>query len=165
MHVNTFGASMDFRVWDKITYPVAPLKSGNLFPFLYQGAVRVPFYEVGRIRVEWISNCIPHYMMDVITYSCWDWSYSLLIKRVSVVSCKCNIYIYICILDCVIIELHCICRQGVSADMYIQTHRHIRNIDRLYSAVCVLEHFSINQHYMIMYEVLNVTNDFYRWLC
>ena len=41
---------MSSKVWDEITYPlVQPLK--------FQ---------------EWISNYIPHFMMDVITYLCWD---------------------------------------------------------------------------------------------
>ena len=30
--------------------------------------------------LEWISNFIPHFMMDVITYPCWEWRQPLLIK-------------------------------------------------------------------------------------
>ena len=42
------------KVWDEITYP-----------FLnFNGAA----VEV----LEWISNYIPHFIMDVITYPCWD---------------------------------------------------------------------------------------------
>ena len=31
---------------------------------------------------KWISKFIQHYMMDVITYPCWDQSYTMLIKGV-----------------------------------------------------------------------------------
>ena len=44
------------KVWDKITYP---------FPNLNGSTVEV---------WEWLSNWIPHYIMDVITYPCWDQS-------------------------------------------------------------------------------------------
>ena len=29
---------------------------------------------------EWINNSIPHFIIDVITYPCWEWNYSMLIK-------------------------------------------------------------------------------------
>ena len=29
---------------------------------------------------EWLSNFIPHFMMGVISYLCWGWSYSMLVK-------------------------------------------------------------------------------------
>ena len=29
---------------------------------------------------EWISNFIPHFIMDVITYSCWELNQSMLVK-------------------------------------------------------------------------------------
>ena len=31
---------------------------------------------------EWISNFIPHLKVDVITYPCWDYTYSMLVKGV-----------------------------------------------------------------------------------
>ena len=45
---------MSIKVWDGITYP-----------FLNFNGCTV---EVS----EWISNFIPHFIMDVITYLCWD---------------------------------------------------------------------------------------------
>ena len=48
------------KVWDEIIYP---------FPNLN-------FIEVWK----WISDFIPHFIMDVITYACWDYSYSTLLK-------------------------------------------------------------------------------------
>ena len=29
---------------------------------------------------EWISNFIPHFIMNVITYQCWDYSYTMFVK-------------------------------------------------------------------------------------
>ena len=29
---------------------------------------------------EWISNFIPHFIMSVITYQCWDYSYTMFVK-------------------------------------------------------------------------------------
>ena len=31
---------------------------------------------------EWISHFIPLFIMDVFTYPCWDWSWTMLIKMV-----------------------------------------------------------------------------------
>ena len=45
---------MASKVWDEITYP---------FPNLNGWSVEV---------WEWISHFIPHSIMDVITYPCWD---------------------------------------------------------------------------------------------
>ena len=45
---------MSSKMWDKITYPFLNFKSVTI--------------EV----LEWISNFIPLFMMDVITYPCWD---------------------------------------------------------------------------------------------
>ena len=45
------------KVWDEITDP---------FPNFTGGTIKV---------WEWISNFIPHFVMDVITYPCWDLSY------------------------------------------------------------------------------------------
>ena len=42
------------KVWDEITYPLQNLNGE---------AVEV---------LEWISNFTPHFIMDVITYPCWD---------------------------------------------------------------------------------------------
>ena len=50
------------KVWDEMTYQ---------FPN-FNGATA----EVW----EWKSNFIPHIIMDVITYSCWDSSTSILVK-------------------------------------------------------------------------------------
>ena len=32
------------------------------------------------VNWEWISNFIPHFIMHIITYPCWDWSWPMLIK-------------------------------------------------------------------------------------
>ena len=45
---------IDYKVWDEITHPL-PNFNGATFE-----------------GWEWISNFIPHYVMDVISYSCWD---------------------------------------------------------------------------------------------
>ena len=60
---------MQIEVWDNITY---------LFPNFnnYTDDVR-----------EWISNVIPHFMMDVITYPCWDLSETMLVKGAPAVWC------------------------------------------------------------------------------
>ena len=42
------------KVWEEIIYPFPNFKGATV--------------EVG----EWISNFIPHFTMDVITYPCWD---------------------------------------------------------------------------------------------
>ena len=44
------------KVWDEITYP-----------FSYFNGATVEVWE-------WISKFIPHFIMDVITYPCWDLS-------------------------------------------------------------------------------------------
>ena len=51
------------KVWCEITHP---------FPNFNGSTVDI---------LEWISNFIPHFLMDVITYPCWD--ESMLIKRVT----------------------------------------------------------------------------------
>ena len=56
---------MPSKVWDQITYP---------FPNFNSWAVEV---------WEWISNVIPHFIMNVIIYSCWNWSWSMSIKGAS----------------------------------------------------------------------------------
>ena len=49
------------KVWVEITYPF-------------------PNFDGCNVRVwEWISNFIPQFIMDVITYPCWDWSKSMLV--------------------------------------------------------------------------------------
>ena len=53
---------MPNNVWDKITYP---------FPNFNSATVEVR---------EWFSNFIPHFLMDVITYPCWNQCYSMLVK-------------------------------------------------------------------------------------
>ena len=45
---------MSSKVWDKFTYP---------FPNFNGATVEV---------WEYISNFIPHYMMDIATYPCWE---------------------------------------------------------------------------------------------
>ena len=47
-------------MWDEIIYP---------FPHLRDYTVE-----------DWINNFIPHIIMSVITYPCWDWSWSMLVK-------------------------------------------------------------------------------------
>ena len=49
-------------MWNEITYP---------FPNFNSCTVEV---------WKWISNFIPHYTMDIITYPCWDLSQSMLVK-------------------------------------------------------------------------------------
>ena len=54
---------MPTEVWDGITY-------------------QFPNFNGYTIEVwEWKSNFIPHLIMNVSTYPCWDQSYSLLIKE------------------------------------------------------------------------------------
>ena len=48
-------------MWDEITYP---------FPNFNGCTVEA---------WEWISNFIPHFIVDVITYPCWDESWSMLV--------------------------------------------------------------------------------------
>ena len=45
---------MSSKVWDEITYP---------FPNINDYTVEV---------WEWINIFIPHFMIDIITYPCWD---------------------------------------------------------------------------------------------
>ena len=45
---------MTYKVWDEITYPFPNFKGTT--------------FEVW----EWISNFILHFMVDMITYPCWD---------------------------------------------------------------------------------------------
>ena len=54
MHLHQF-QYLSSIVWDKITYP-----------FLNFNGTTVEVWE-------WISNFIPCFIMDVITYPCWDW--------------------------------------------------------------------------------------------
>ena len=51
-----------YKVWDEITYP---------FPNFNGCTVEV---------WEWISSLIPHFTVHVITYSCWDKSWTMLVK-------------------------------------------------------------------------------------
>ena len=53
---------MPSKVWDKITYPFPNFNGATL--------------EVW----EWVSNFIPHFIMGLITYPCWDLSWSMLVK-------------------------------------------------------------------------------------
>ena len=53
---------MPCKVWDEIIYP---------FPNFNGATVEV---------WEWIIYFIPHFIMNVITYTCWDWSESALLK-------------------------------------------------------------------------------------
>ena len=59
------------KVWDKITYP---------FPYFNDYT-----YEV----CKWMSNFIPHIVMDVIIYPCWDKSYATVVKR-GALTCNLN---------------------------------------------------------------------------
>ena len=55
--------SLEPEMWDEITSPF-------------------PNFNCATIEVcEWISNFIPHFIMDVITNPCWDQSSSMLVKR------------------------------------------------------------------------------------
>ena len=53
---------MPTKVWNKITYPFQDFNDATV--------------EVWK----WIRNFIPHLIMDVITYPCWDWRQSILVK-------------------------------------------------------------------------------------
>ena len=45
---------MPNKMWDEITYPF-------------------PNFNIEAVEVwEWISNSIPYFIVDVITYPCWD---------------------------------------------------------------------------------------------
>ena len=46
---------MPLEVWNEITYPIQNFINGN--------AIEV---------CEWTSNFIPYFMIDLITYPCWD---------------------------------------------------------------------------------------------
>ena len=51
-----------YSVWDEITY-------------------QLPNFISATVEVwEWISNFIPHLTMHVITFPCWDLSYTMLVK-------------------------------------------------------------------------------------
>ena len=52
-----------YKVWGEITYS---------FPNFNGCTVEV---------WEWISDFTPHFIKDVITYSCWEWSESMSVKR------------------------------------------------------------------------------------
>ena len=54
---------MPSKVWDEITYP---------FPN-FNGCA-VDFWKL-------ISDFMPYFIMDAITYPCWDWSLSLFVKE------------------------------------------------------------------------------------
>ena len=54
---------MPSKMWD-----------GVIYPFLNFNGCTVEVYE-------WISNFIPHFIMDVITYAWCDLSYSMLVKE------------------------------------------------------------------------------------
>ena len=56
-------------MWDGITYP-----------FLNFNGCTAEVYE-------WISNCIPHFIIHVITYPSWDLNKSLLVKGANGVEC------------------------------------------------------------------------------
>ena len=60
---------MSIKVCDEIPYP---------FPNFNGTAIEV---------WEWTSNLIPHFMMDVIPYPCWDYNESMLVKGASAVWC------------------------------------------------------------------------------
>ena len=49
-------------MWDEITYPFLNFNGATV--------------EV----LEWISNFIVHFTEHVITYPCWEWSSSMLVK-------------------------------------------------------------------------------------
>ena len=52
-----------YKVWCEITYPF-------------------PNFNCGTVEVwKWIGNFIPHFIMDAIIYPCWDWDWSMLLKR------------------------------------------------------------------------------------
>ena len=57
---------MPRKVWDEITYPFINFNCATV------------------VVSEWISNFIPHFIMDVITYPCWDLSQTMLVKGVAV---------------------------------------------------------------------------------
>ena len=61
---------MPRKVWDEITYP-----------FLNFNGCTV---EVK----EWISNFIPHFIMDVITNPCWDLSWTMLVEAATYVAIR-----------------------------------------------------------------------------
>ena len=59
---NTYTYHLDFKVWDKITYPFSN-------------------FNVCTVDIwEWICNIILHFMINVITYPCWDYSWMKLVK-------------------------------------------------------------------------------------
>ena len=53
---------MASKVWDEIAYPFLNFNGSNVEVY------------------EWISNFIPQFMMDVITYPCMDWNQTMLVK-------------------------------------------------------------------------------------
>ena len=57
----------------KYAYAHAQQSYGNTYPF--------PNFNGYTAEVwEWKNNFIPHFIMDVLTYSCWDQSQSMLMK-------------------------------------------------------------------------------------
>ena len=58
------------KVWGEIIYP-------------FLGEIIYPFLNFNGCTVEveeWISYFIPHFIMDLITYPCWDYSLAILAK-------------------------------------------------------------------------------------
>ena len=58
----------------------------------------LPNFNGATVEVwEWMTNFIPHFIMDVINYPCWDQSEVMLVKRAfaNVVNILLYIYIYI----------------------------------------------------------------------
>ena len=51
---------------------------------------------------EWISNSIPHFIMGIITYPCWDFSWSKLVKQSfstqwGSLVCEASVYTELCL--------------------------------------------------------------------
>ena len=56
-------------------YVIINLAWESIYPFLNFDAAAVEVWKI-------ISKSTPHFRMDVITYPCWDQSYSALVKGI-----------------------------------------------------------------------------------
>ena len=60
-----------------------PVWRSNQVPIKVWDEITCPFPNFNGCTVEvwgWISDSIPHFMINVITYPCWDYSWIMLVK-------------------------------------------------------------------------------------
>ena len=74
-------SAFDIGAWDPFYFlhklTSIPAWISNHMPSKARGDITYPFPKFNSVTVEvweWISNFIPHFIMDVITYECCDQS-------------------------------------------------------------------------------------------